>query len=170
MTPMKSASLCIVVLSLLPQLLARPVTFPGIAAFEKAPALVVATVEQVEMKEAVSPGHTRSSSSDHYWEATLRIRRSYYNQLLRAGTTITLRYMSYGPSPGAVSVDLPFFHKGNTALFPLKPGGNGRPLLSTGLSIFLSGRVIAMARQSPRFAIARSSTSMAHRPPTIAQY
>jgi PAS domain-containing protein len=42
-------------------------------------------------------------------------------------------------------------------------------MLSIASSTFLSYRAIAMARRSPRFAIAPSSTSKAHCPPTIAQ-
>ena len=51
----------------------------------------------------------------------------------------------------------------------LKPAGNRRPPLSIGLSTFLSRQAMAMAGPSPRFAIARSSTFMAHCRPTIAR-
>ena len=97
----------------------------GIREIEDSPALVVATVEGVVIKE---PAPFTRPPRSNYWEATLRIHRSYSSRPLDKDATITVRYISYGnPDVGQVNGPfLPRFEKGYTALFPLKPGENGQ--------------------------------------------
>jgi hypothetical protein len=125
---MKFVAGCVAALTLGPQFQAGFIHVWGIREIEDSPALVVATVERVVIKEPASSGRARFSPSDRYWEATLRVHRAYSSQPLNKGATITVRYISYGnPDLGVINGPiLPRFEKGYTALFPLKPGDNGQ--------------------------------------------
>jgi len=97
---------------------------------QDAPLLAVATVEAVAKKKPVPPDRTRSKLPEQYWEAALRVHRSYSHQPLRVGTRINVRYVSYGDlGAGAGGVNgypiWPRLETGQTALFPLAPEENG---------------------------------------------
>jgi hypothetical protein len=70
----------------------------------------------------------RSKIPERYWEATLRIHRSYSRQVHGVRARITVRYVSYGDlGEGGVNgyPIWPRFDVGQTAVFPLSPGENG---------------------------------------------
>jgi len=100
----------------------------AIREIQDAPLLAVATVEKVAKKQPVPPGRTRSKLPEQYWEAALRVHRSYSHQPLRVGARITVRYVTYGDL-GAGGVNgypiWPRFETGQTALFALAPGESG---------------------------------------------
>jgi hypothetical protein len=115
-------------LALAPHLLATPVHFWSIREIEGAPLLAVATVEGVPRQQPAPPGLTPSKSPERYWQAALRVHRSYSRQPLPAGTRITVRYLSYGDlSAGSMTCcpDWPRFETGQTALFALAQGERG---------------------------------------------
>jgi hypothetical protein len=123
---------CVAVLALAPQLHAGLVHVWGIGVsigeIDDSPALVVATVQGVVIKELAPSGRPRSNPSDRYWEAALRVHRAYSRQSLNKDATIMVRYISYGsPNAGVMNGPIwPRFEKGHTALFPLTPGDDGQ--------------------------------------------
>jgi hypothetical protein len=125
---MKVVFRCLAVLALAPQLHAGFVHVWGIGEIDDSPALVVATVEGVVIKEPARSGRPRSNPSDRYWEAALRVHRAYSRQSLNKDATIMVRYISYGnPNAGVMNGPIwPRFEKGYTALFPLTPGDDGQ--------------------------------------------
>ena len=122
---MRSAVVSILALALAPHLHAGLVHVWAIREIQDAPLLAVATVEKVAKKQPVPPGRIRSKLPEQYWEATLRVHRSYSRQPLPVGARITVRYVAYGDfGAGGVSgyPIWPRFDTGQTALFALAPG------------------------------------------------
>ena len=117
----------IIALTLAPYLHAGFMHVWSIREIEDAPLLVVATVEGVAKKQPVPPGRTRSSLPEQYWEATLRVHRSYSRKPLPVRPRITVRYVSYGDGAAGMSgyPIWPRFETGQTALFALAPGESG---------------------------------------------
>ena len=122
------AIIAIIALTSAPHLHAGILHVWTIREVQDAPLLAVATVEAVTKKQPVPPDRTRSKLPEQYFEATLRVHRSYSHQPLRVGTRINVRYVSYGDL-GAGGVNgypiWPRLETGQTALFPLAPGENG---------------------------------------------
>lgn len=148
---MKFVAGCVAVLTLGLQLHAGLVHVWGIGEIDDSPALVVATVEGVVIKEPAPSGRLGSNPSDQYWEATLRVHRAYSSQPLNKSATIAVRYISYGNQKGGVSNGfiLPHFEKGDTALFPLRPGDNGQWRLVAGKGYNLTVPAITGNPQQP---------------------
>jgi hypothetical protein len=89
-----------------------------------------------------------------YWEATLRVLRSYPQQAVAVGSRVTVRYISYADVAGSVNGPCwPFFERGQTALFALSPGERGlwRLVADEGLNL----TVPAIAEQPDELRVTR---------------
>jgi hypothetical protein len=124
---MRSLIVAIIALTLPSRLHAGFVHVWGIGEIDDAPLLAVATIEEVVKLQTPATGLTRSRIPQQYWQALLRVHRTYSRPPIPIGERITIRYLSY-VDPGAGGGNIPFlprFEKGQTALFALTQQDSG---------------------------------------------